>query len=91
MIILKELASEPQISSRELAEVLEEKYDIDVSPVTVSESIREMRETGVFREAIVPNEAFYILALFEFKFDPVHFESHVPGHLPGGFITESIV
>ncbi len=32
-----------------------------------------MREEGVFREAIVPNEEYYTFALFEFKFDPEHF------------------
>jgi len=73
--ILEELARDPQISARELTGVLEEAYDIDVSHVTVSESIRRMREAGVFREAIIPNEAYYVFALFEFKFDPAGFEA----------------
>ncbi|WP_254768987.1 Lrp/AsnC family transcriptional regulator [Salinilacihabitans rarus] len=71
--ILTELAADPQLSSRELTDVLAAEYDIDVSHVTVSESIRRMREEGVFREAIVPNEAYYVFALFEFKFDPSGF------------------
>lgn len=71
--ILTELADDPQLSSRELTGVLDEKYDIDVSHVTVSESIRRMRDEGVFREAIVPNEEYYIFALFEFKFNPENF------------------
>ncbi|WP_254271182.1 winged helix-turn-helix domain-containing protein [Haloarcula marina] len=71
--VLRELAAEPQRSSRELAEILDEKYGIDVSHVTVSESIRKMREEEVFREAIVPNEALFNFALFEFKFNPEHF------------------
>jgi len=71
--ILTEIADNPQLSSRDLTEVLAEEYDIDVSHVTVSESIRRMREEGVFREAIIPNEEYYIFALFEFKFDPEHF------------------
>ncbi|MFC6787601.1 Lrp/AsnC family transcriptional regulator [Halobaculum halobium] len=73
LVILEELAADPGISSRELAGVLEAEYDVDVSHVTVSESIRKMRAAGVFREAIVPNEAYYTFALFEFKFDPSHF------------------
>ncbi|RBI62373.1 winged helix-turn-helix domain-containing protein [halophilic archaeon] len=73
VLILQELARDPQISSRNLTQVLAEKYDIDVSHVTVSESIREMRDAGVFREAIIPNEAYFIFALFEFKFNPEHF------------------
>lgn len=71
--ILRELSADPQLSSRELTEVLERKYDIDVSHVTISQSIREMRDEGVFREAIVPNEAYYYFALFEFKFNPENF------------------
>src|SRR6056297_867419 len=72
--ILSELSTDPQLSSRELTQVLESEYDIDVSHVTVSESIRRMRDEGVFREAIIPNEEYYIFALFEFKFNPEHFE-----------------
>ncbi|MFW6447908.1 MAG: winged helix-turn-helix domain-containing protein [Halobacteriota archaeon] len=71
--ILTELAHDPQLSSRELMEILERDYDIDVSHVTVSESIRGMRDAGVFREAIIPNEEYYIFALFEFKFNPASF------------------
>ncbi|WP_418282048.1 winged helix-turn-helix domain-containing protein [Halorubrum sp. DTA98] len=74
--ILRELASDPQISSRELATILEEKYDIDVSHVTVSETIRQMRQENVFREAILPNENYYNFALFEFKFCPKNFDDH---------------
>jgi hypothetical protein len=48
--ILREFADDPQISSRQLTDILDEKYGIDVSHVTVSESIRRMREEGVFRE-----------------------------------------
>jgi len=72
--ILTEMADEPELSSRELTDILDEKYDIDVSHVTVSESIRRMREEGVFQEAILPNEELYIFALFEFKFNPERFE-----------------
>ena len=71
--ILRELARDPQVSSRQLTDVLEEQYGIDVSHVTVSESIRRMREEGVFREAVIPNEDFFIFGLFEFKFDAAHF------------------
>jgi len=71
--ILRELARDPGLSTRELADILDESYDISISHVTVSESIREMRELGVFREAILPNENFFNFALFEFKFDPVDF------------------
>lgn len=71
--ILKELSREPQLSSRKLADRLDEKHGIDVSHVTVSESVREMREQGVFRDAILINEAYFNFTLLEFKFDPSHF------------------
>lgn len=74
IVILRELSANPQISSRKLTEILAEEYGIDVSHVTVSESIRKMREEGVFREAIVPNEEYFIFGLFEFKFNPENFE-----------------
>jgi DNA-binding Lrp family transcriptional regulator len=72
--ILRELSKDPQRSARELRDILEEDHGIDVSHVTVSESIRTMREDGVFREAILPNEEYYSFAFLEFKFDPTHFE-----------------
>ncbi|WP_134672141.1 Lrp/AsnC family transcriptional regulator [Halorussus marinus] len=71
--ILRELTRDPQLSSRDLTDILAEEYDIDVSHVTVSESIRQMRNEGVFREAIIPNEEYYIFGLLEFKFNPEHF------------------
>jgi hypothetical protein len=71
--VLRELSRDPQLSSRDLARILEEEYDIGVSHVTVSESIRGMREHGVFREAVIPNEEYFIFGLFEFKLNPENF------------------
>ncbi len=72
--ILRELSQDPQLSSRELADILDREYDIDISHVTVSESIRGMREEGVFREAIIPNGAYFLFGMFEFKLNPEHFD-----------------
>lgn len=74
ILILRELSRDPQLSSRDLARILEEDHEINVSHVTVSESIRGMREQGVFREAIIPNEEYFIFGLFEFKIDPSSFD-----------------
>jgi DNA-binding Lrp family transcriptional regulator len=74
--ILKELARDPQLSSRKLAERLESEYNLEVSHVTVSESVREMRERGVFRDAILVNESYFNFSLLEFRFDPDHFADH---------------
>jgi DNA-binding Lrp family transcriptional regulator len=74
--ILKELSKDPQLSSRKLSDRLVENYGIDVSHVTVSESVRQMREEGVFRDAILVNEAYFNFSLLEFKFDPSEFAEH---------------
>ncbi|WP_135820820.1 winged helix-turn-helix domain-containing protein [Halostella litorea] len=76
VIILKELARDPQLSARELTDVLKTEHDIDVSHVTVSKSIRNMREEGVFQEAILPHESYFTFALLEFKFNPEYFAEH---------------
>ncbi|WP_148414052.1 winged helix-turn-helix domain-containing protein [Haloferax sp. KTX1] len=76
IIILRELGRDPQLSARELTTVLKEEYDIDVSHVTVSKSIRDMRSAGVFREAIIPNEDYFTFSLMEFKFNPENFADH---------------
>jgi len=73
VLILRELSRDPQLSSRDLARILERDHGIEVSHVTVSESIRGMREEGVFREAIIPNEEYFIFGMFEFKLNPEHF------------------
>lgn len=74
IIILEELARDPQLSARELTDVLESEHGIDISHVTVSKSIRNMRDAGVFRETIVPNEAYFTFALFQYKLNPEHFK-----------------
>jgi len=71
--ILSELSEDPTLSAKELRNILEEKHNIDISRVTVSESIRKMREEGVFRETIIPNEEYLFFALFEYQFFPPNF------------------
>ena len=75
-IILSELAEDPDLSARELRDILEEKHGVNISRVTVSESIRKMREAGVFREAIIPNEEYLFFSLFEYKFHPPNFRDN---------------
>ena len=75
-IILSELAHDPTLSAQELRDILDEEYGIDLSRVTVSESIRQMRESEVYREAIIPNEKYLFFALFEYRFFPPHFKDN---------------
>lgn len=72
--ILRELTEDPQRSARDIANILNRDYDIEISHVTVSKAIRDMRESGVFREAIIPNESYFRFALLEFKFFPPAFK-----------------
>lgn len=73
-IILGEYSNDPTLSARELRDILEEDYGIDVSRVTVSESLREMRSRGIFRETIIPNEEHLFFSLFEYRFFPPGFQ-----------------
>ena len=71
--ILSELAADPTLSAREICDRLKDEYGIETSRVTVSESIRQMREEGIFREAVIPNEEFLFFSLFEYQFYPPNF------------------
>jgi DNA-binding Lrp family transcriptional regulator len=72
--ILSELAADPTLSAQEIRDRLREKHDIEASRVTISESIRKMREEGVFREAVIPNEEYLFFSLFEYQFFPPNFD-----------------
>lgn len=73
-IILSELSKDTKLTASEIQDRLSTEHKIDVSRVTVSESIREMREAEVFRETIIPNEEYLFFSLFEYKFHPPSFE-----------------
>lgn len=75
-VLLSELANDPTLSARELRDILDKDYSIEVSRVTVSESIRQMRNAGVFRETIIPNEEYLLFSLFEYQFFPPNFREH---------------
>lgn len=71
--ILREMSRNPQVTSRELASILEEDYDISVSHTTVNDAMRKMREAGVFREVLIPHMSYVRVSLFEFKFNNENF------------------
>src|SRR5690554_3493384 len=72
--ILSELSNDPTLSAQEIRDRLKSKYGIETSRVTISESIRQMREEGVFREAVIPNEEYLFFSLFEYQFFPPNFD-----------------
>lgn len=80
-IILGEYSNDPTLSARELRDILEEEYEIETSRVTVSESLRKMREDNVFREAVIPNEEYLFFSLFEYQFFPPNFDESWRGSL----------
>ena len=75
-IILGEYSNDPTLSARELRDILEKDHGISVSRVTVSESLRKMREEDLFREAVIPNEEYLFFSLFEYQFFPPNFNDN---------------
>lgn len=60
-------SNDSTLSARELRAIPEE-YGIDVSRVTVSESLREMHLKGIFQEAVIPDEDYLFFSFFEYQF-----------------------
>lgn len=62
---LGEDSNDSTLSARELRAIPEE-YGIDVSRVTVSESLREMHLKGIFQEAVISDEDYLFFSFFEY-------------------------
>ncbi len=71
--LLKEKVAKPSASTRELSKILKTKYGISLSHTRISEILREMKERGVFRESIIPNENMFTFFLLEISFNNEHF------------------
>ncbi len=74
--ILKVRVENPTASTRELSVVLEEKYDISLSHNRINEILREMANSGVFRETIIPNRTIFSHYLFRMAFHYPNFADH---------------
>jgi DNA-binding Lrp family transcriptional regulator len=74
--ILKEKISDPNITTRKLSQVLKEKYGITMSHARIAEIIKEMRESEVFRETVIPNENYFIFSFMEFSFNNTNFREN---------------
>ena len=66
--ILREKISDPNITTRKLSQVLKDKYNISMSHARIAEIIKEMKESEVFRETVIPNENYFIFSFMEFSF-----------------------
>ena len=71
--LLKEKVAKPNASTRELSKILKTKYGISLSHTRISEILREMKEKGVFRESVIPNENMFTFFLLEISFNNEHF------------------
>lgn len=74
--ILKVRVENPTASTRELSDILDEKYDISLSHNRINEILREMAESGVFRETIIPNRTIFSHYLFRIAFHYPNFAEH---------------
>lgn len=74
IVLLKVRIDNPTAPVREIRDILEEKYDIELSHNRVNELLREMSDKDVFREAILPNEEIFNYYLFRVAFHYPNFE-----------------
>lgn len=72
--ILKVRVDNPTASTRELSDILDDKYDIQLSHNRINEILREMAEDGIFRETILPDEQIFRHYLFRIAFHYPNFE-----------------
>ncbi|AIY89850.1 hypothetical protein [Geoglobus acetivorans] len=76
IVILKEKIEDPNITTRKLSEILKKKYGISLSHARIAEIIKEMRETEIFRETVIPNENYFIFSFMEISFNNQNFSEN---------------
>ncbi len=74
--ILREKIEDPNITTRRLSEILREKYGISLSHARIAEIIKEMKDSEVFRETVIPNENYFIFSFMEMSFNNENFAEH---------------
>jgi len=67
LYLIKEKISNPSATLKELSKALHSKYSIKISHSRVADLLREMKTEGLMREAVIPNERYFIFAFFEFS------------------------
>lgn len=75
IVILKVRVANPTASTRELSEILESQYGISLSHNRINEILREMAESGLFRETMIPDQSIFNHYLFRMSFYYPNFES----------------
>ncbi|WP_433631097.1 helix-turn-helix domain-containing protein [Halomicrococcus sp. NG-SE-24] len=67
--ILKARVDNPTLSTRELSQIVEEKYGISLSHNRINEILRMMSEQEIFREMVLPNREMFRHYLFRISFN----------------------
>jgi len=68
IVILKVRVANPGASTRELSEILEREYGIELSHNRVNEILREMADDGLYRETVIPDQSIFNHFLFRLSF-----------------------
>lgn len=76
IVILKTRVANPAASTRELSDILEREYDISLSHNRINEILREMADSGLYRDTMVPDENLFRHYLFRIAFYYPNFEDH---------------
>jgi len=75
-VILKTRMEYPDASVREIRDRLAESYDIDLSHNRINEILREMRDSGLFRQPALPDEGLLAYYRCEIGLDYANFADH---------------
>ncbi|MDY6765563.1 MAG: helix-turn-helix domain-containing protein [Halobacteria archaeon] len=76
IVILKVRVANPTASTRELSDILEDKYGISLSHNRINEILREMASEGVYQETVFPHRQLFQHYLFRIAFHYPNFEDH---------------
>jgi hypothetical protein len=75
LAILREKVRDPNVTLRSLSRILKEKYNITLSHTRIAEILKEMKDKGVMREVVMPNENYFIFAFMEISFSNQNFHA----------------
>ncbi len=80
LALLKEKVKDPNVTLRSLSRILKEKYNITLSHTRIAEILKEMKDKGVMREVVMPNENYFIFAFMEMSFNNQNFKAWRPAY-----------
>ncbi len=69
LIIIKEKIKNPNITLKELSQILRREYNKKLSHTRIAEILKHIKETGIMREVLLLNEKYFIFAFVEIDFE----------------------